>query len=227
MGFPLHRGSIADGILTCHWHHARFDLSTGGTFDQFADDLRTFPLELRDGEVWVDVSPRTDVLDHQRKRLHDGLERNITLVIAKAVIALLDGGVDAGEPYRIGLEFGVRYRRGGWGQGLTMHTCMVNLLRYLEPEDRMAALYHGLSAVAVDSAGAAPRFAVSPLPGGENDPAALKRWFRQFVEVRDAEGAERCIVSAAAVRAPCSSRRCCSRRPPTTDTSASATSSTS
>src|SRR5919109_1170225 len=196
MGFPLHRGTLRDGILTCHWHHARFDLCTGGTFDQFADDLRTFPVEIRDGEVWVDVSPRTDVLDHQRKRLHDGLERNITLVIAKAVIALLDGGVDPGEPYRIGLDFGVRYRRGGWGQGLTMHTCMVNLLPYLEPEDRMAALYHGLSAVALDSAGAPPRFAVSPLPGNETDPAALKRWFRQFVEVRDAEGAERCIVSA-------------------------------
>lgn len=196
MGFPLHRGSMADGILTCHWHHARFDLCTGGTFDQFADDLRTFPVELRDGEVWVDVSPRTDVLDHQRKRLSDGLERNITLVIAKAVIALVEGGVDPSEPYRIGLDFGVRYRRGGWGQGLTMHTCMVNLLPYLEPGDRMAALYHGLSAVAVDSAGAAPRFPVSPLPGDETDQGALKRWFRQFVEVRDAEGAERCIVSA-------------------------------
>src|SRR5918992_1229948 len=196
MGFPLHRGSVSDGILTCHWHHARFDLCTGGTFDQFADDLQTFPVELRDGEVWVDLSPRTDVLDHQRKRLSDGLERNITLVIAKAVIALLDGGVDPSEPYRIGLDFGVRYRRGGWGQGLTMHTCTVNLLPYLEPEDRMAALYHGLSAVAVDSAGAAPRFPVRPLPGDETDPAVLKRWFRQFVEVRDAERAERCIVSA-------------------------------
>src|SRR5580700_8762778 len=26
MGFPLNRGSVSDGILTCHWHHARFDL---------------------------------------------------------------------------------------------------------------------------------------------------------------------------------------------------------
>ena len=24
MGFPLDRGSVSDGILTCHWHHARF-----------------------------------------------------------------------------------------------------------------------------------------------------------------------------------------------------------
>ena len=25
MGFPLDRGSVEDGILTCHWHHARFE----------------------------------------------------------------------------------------------------------------------------------------------------------------------------------------------------------
>jgi nitrite reductase/ring-hydroxylating ferredoxin subunit len=31
LGFPLHRGSVEDGILTCHWHHARFDLASGVT----------------------------------------------------------------------------------------------------------------------------------------------------------------------------------------------------
>ena len=36
LGFPLHRGSVENGILTCHWHHARFDLATGGTFDPWA-----------------------------------------------------------------------------------------------------------------------------------------------------------------------------------------------
>jgi len=24
MGFPLERGTVNSGILTCHWHHARF-----------------------------------------------------------------------------------------------------------------------------------------------------------------------------------------------------------
>ena len=42
MGFPLHRGTLRDGILTCHWHHARFDLESGGTFDQFADERGIF-----------------------------------------------------------------------------------------------------------------------------------------------------------------------------------------
>src|SRR5438132_14333720 len=77
MVFPLQRGSVKDGILTCHWHHARFDLASGGTFDQFADDVRSFPTEIRGDEVWADVSPRADARAHQKQRLHDGLERNI------------------------------------------------------------------------------------------------------------------------------------------------------
>ena len=83
MGFHLHRGTVQDGILTCHWHHARFDLESGGTFDQFADEARIFPVEIRDGEVWVDLTARGDQLYHQRQRLLDGLERNISLVLAK------------------------------------------------------------------------------------------------------------------------------------------------
>ncbi len=29
MGFPLDRGTVRDGMLTCHWHQARFDLRSG------------------------------------------------------------------------------------------------------------------------------------------------------------------------------------------------------
>ena len=511
MGFPLQRGSVKDGILTCHWHHARFDLASGGTFDLWADDVRSFPTVIQDGEVWVDVAPRADARAHQRRRLRDGLERNIPLVIAKAVLALLDKGVDsvddeaelaaayalaggededeiledlseldthrlaavdqaegddpvrmylreisatplltadqelrtcatfsaeqllpklikigdeadmtlwevayahltdawrtvveecalrtappprlaenlsearrmpfsymdvspaymqqflrelgwgqdqtvekiskplfevvlsaivlppafvdrlaehlaniddgvqavelpewdealawmtskdlnddlladirrraeearqsliranlrlvvsiakrylgrgisfldliqegnmgllratekfyswrgfkfstyatwwirraisrliadqartirvpvhpvapdrALEPFRIGLDFGTHQRQAGWGQGLTILTCMMKLLPRLAPEDRSRALYHGLSAVARDCDGMPTRFSVHPLPGAASDLPTLKRWLRQFVEVRDSEGAERCIVSA-------------------------------
>jgi nitrite reductase/ring-hydroxylating ferredoxin subunit len=196
MGFPLHRGTLQDGILTCHWHHARFDLESGGTFDQFADEARVFPVEVRDGEVWVDLSPREDRPGYLRQRLGDGLERNISLVVAKSAIGLLASGEDPAEPFRAGLEFGARYRRAGWGQGLTIHACMMNLLPYLSTEDRPRALYHGLTAVSRDSAGQPPRFPLRPLPTEAVDLATLKGWFRRFVEVRDGEGAERCIVSA-------------------------------
>ena len=53
MGFPLDRGTLEDGILTCHWHHARFDLASGCTFDLWADDVPTCPVEVRGDDVWV------------------------------------------------------------------------------------------------------------------------------------------------------------------------------
>ncbi|MBW4576307.1 MAG: Rieske 2Fe-2S domain-containing protein [Aphanothece sp. CMT-3BRIN-NPC111] len=196
MGFPLHRGTVKDCILTCHWHHARFDIASGGTFDAWADDVPAFPVQIREGEVWVDLAPRIEQNTHQRQRLVDGLEQGISLVIAKSAIALLDKGVAPHEPFHIGLDFGVRYRQEGWGAGLTMHTCMINLLPYLDAEDRPRALYHGLSAVARDCANKPPRFGVHPLPNSTPDISILKGWFRQFIEVRDAEGAERCLVTA-------------------------------
>jgi nitrite reductase/ring-hydroxylating ferredoxin subunit len=196
MGFPLDKGSVRDGILTCYWHYARFDLATGGAFDQFADDVRAFPVQVRKDEIWVDVAPKVDARTHQRDRLLVGLERDIPLVIGKAVLTLLEGGGDPVEPFRTGLLFGARYRARGWGQGLTMLVCMMNLLPHLAAEERPRALYHGLAAVARDTAGSPPRFGVRPLPGDGADVSTLKRWFRQFIEVRDAEGAERCIISA-------------------------------
>ncbi|MGH8103294.1 MAG: Rieske (2Fe-2S) protein, partial [bacterium] len=84
----------------------------------------------------------------------------------------------------------------GWGQGLTILTCMMNLLPRLAGEERARALYHGLSAVANDCDGAPPRFELGPLPDAPSDFATLKRWLRQLVEVRDADGAERCVATA-------------------------------
>jgi nitrite reductase/ring-hydroxylating ferredoxin subunit len=196
MGFPLHRGTLCDGILTCHWHHARFDLSTGGTFDQWADDLRRFPVEVRGDDVLVDFSPLEDMVGHQRRRLRDGLQRDIPLVLAKATLALMKVDPAGVETFSDGLDFGVARRGGGWFRGLTTLTCVMNLLPRLEEADRAAALYHGLADVAADSAGEPPRFRLDPLPGPA-DHSQLARWFRDFIEVRDAEGAERALVSAA------------------------------
>ena len=196
MGFPLNRGTVADGILTCHWHHARFDLCSGGTFDQWADDVQRFPVEIRGDDVYVDVTPRDDRVAHHRKRLRDGLERNIPLVLAKATITLTEADPTGVEAFAAGLAFGVERRGDGWGRGLTTLTCFMNLVPRLDSADAPVALYHGLSDVSAEAAWDPPRFPLDPLPSTGADAAALGRWFRRFVEVRDAEGAERALVSA-------------------------------
>jgi nitrite reductase/ring-hydroxylating ferredoxin subunit len=231
MGFPLSRGTVKDSILTCHWHHARFDLHNGGSFDQWAGDVVSYPVQIRNNnEVWVNM-PRTTEGDSSatianftstfddEMMLDGGLKRNISLIIAKAIIRLSSSYSSSSLPsyqdssnlsledntvyngliyaFRKGLEFGTRYKQSGWGAGLTIHTCMMNIATlYLDKNDKMHALYHGLSAVAQDCASMPPRFIVTPLPEPWPELSTLKRWFRQFVESRNATAAERCLVTA-------------------------------
>ena len=80
MGFPLDRGSVEDGILTCHWHHARFDLASGCTFDLWADDVPSCPVEVRGGEVWVKAEfGHSEPAAWWRQRLEVGMAHNLIL----------------------------------------------------------------------------------------------------------------------------------------------------
>jgi hypothetical protein len=197
MGFPLERGSVEDGILTCHWHHARFDLESGCTFDLWADDVPIFPVELRDGEVWVKTTfGDADPAAHWRQRLADGLAHDLGLVIAKAVHGQLATDVPAADIVRQVALFGAQ-NRDGWGVGLTILTALANLLPVLPEEEAYLALFHGARRVAADCDGEAPRRERAPL-GGRPDPATLKRWLRRWTNVRHREAAERTLLTAIA-----------------------------
>jgi nitrite reductase/ring-hydroxylating ferredoxin subunit len=195
MGFPLERGSVEDGILTCHWHHARFDLESGCTFDLWADDAPIFPVELRNGEVWVKTTlGHADPATHWRQRLTDGLAHDLGLVIAKAVHGQLAAGVPRADIVRQVALFGAQ-NRDGWGVGLTILTALANLLPALPEEEVYLALFHGARRVAMDCDGQAPRRESAPL-GSRLDSATLKRWLRRWTMVRHREAAERTLLTA-------------------------------
>ena len=196
MGFPLARGTVRDGVIICHWHHARFELCSGGTFDPFADDVRSYPLEVRGDDIWVDPTPSRDEIAHQRRRLEDSLKHNLRLVMAKAAISLIDRGADPATLLEIGSRFGATQRNAGWRDGLTIMTAMGNVVPHLDPGSRALAIYHGLLHVANNVQGQRPHFDVGPLPGGKADPVRLKAWLREFAEVRDRDGVERVVLSA-------------------------------
>ncbi|MFL5284723.1 MAG: Rieske (2Fe-2S) protein [Rhodopila sp.] len=195
MGFPLERGSVEDGILTCHWHHARFDLASGCTFDLWADDVPVCPVEVRNGDVWVKTTFRhADPAAHWRQRLGNGLAHDLGLVIAKAVQGQLAADVRRADIVRQVALFGVQ-NRDGWDVGLTILTALANLLPALPEEEAYLALFHGARRVAADCDGEAPRRERAPL-GSRPDPAALKRWLRRWTNVRHREAAERTLLTA-------------------------------
>ena len=55
-GYPLSEGTL-DGecVLTCNWHNWKFDLRDGSNL-YGGDRLRIYPTQLRESDIWVDLS---------------------------------------------------------------------------------------------------------------------------------------------------------------------------
>ncbi len=196
MGFPLSRGSVSDGILTCHWHHARFDLSSGCTFDLFADDVLSAEVKVEDGIVFVaSTTTLADPRAHWQKRLVEGMAQDIGLVIAKSIIALQREGVDYRAMLRDAAIFGVTHRD-GWASGMTIMTAMGNLVPALPQELQFFALYQGMTHVAGDCAGQIPRRERHALEGSDVSLQTLRQWLRNWTRVRHRDAAERTLLTA-------------------------------
>ncbi|MGH9139147.1 MAG: Rieske (2Fe-2S) protein [Acidimicrobiales bacterium] len=198
MGFPLHRGTVHDGLLICHWHHARFDLSSGSTLDLWADDAVAFDVAIEGDEVHVSHRPTGDEVKRLERRLVEGLEEGLTLVVAKAVHALLAGEVPPARIVEIGLRFSAANRVEGWGAGMTVAQIVLNLLSHLPSTEHGQALTQGLAFLGRDTQGHHPRFPVAPLEG-EAEPAQLARWYRRFIENRLGQSAERVAATGSRI----------------------------
>ena len=196
LGFPLHRGDIKDGLLDCHWHHARFDISCGATLDPWADDVDCYSVEVRDTEVYLNPErPRRDPLAWGMDRLNRGLEYSLRLVIAKAILQMDEDSLLPGPALDQAARFGATRRESGWAPGLSMLAAMANLAQSLDEPDRNRALVHSIAHIASDCAGRPPRRPLPALEGSQRTREGLDAWFRECVETRDADGAERTLAT--------------------------------
>lgn len=56
MGGPLSEGDLAGHVVTCPWHHWSYDVRTGKTTMSEAVGVKSFPVELRGEDVFVDIA---------------------------------------------------------------------------------------------------------------------------------------------------------------------------
>ena len=203
MGYPMSEGSVRDGVLICHWHHWEFDLKTGGCFLTSGDDLKAFPVEVRDdGYLYVGLSrgereeTRRRLVDRGRRTLEQGLKDRSSFLIAKAVTALRQAGATAREIIEQGLFYGAHKTNEGWSSGVAILTLAANLWEDIDAEDQNLFLVHGLTQIANRTSGSSRRQRF-PFPRAQDDPdlGTLKRWFRRAVDQRDRGAAERILIT--------------------------------
>ena len=197
MGYPLTRGRIRHGILTCDWHERSFDLEGGGCFNVECDDLQTFPAEVRDGEIWIQLGDLT----YRRKAEHlnllwEGLLSGDRWTMSKAIALLLKGGVPEGEIVELILRHLGRHiasshdSEAGWDVARLMNGLSVG--RRYKDADRLIAM---TTAACAASGGAAECLEVVPLP----EPVAwenIEPWIRSFSRDGRSGRIERCLFTA-------------------------------
>ncbi len=195
MGFPLEKGTVKDGILTCHWHQARFDLASGCTFDLFADDVPSYETWTRDGDVWVAPRPsRTLDVGYHAQRLRTGVELNVPLVQAKSLLGLLELDAELEGIVRDVALYGAK-NLVSYSEGLVRLGCVTNLYPFLGRETAYQALLYAIRQIADDTARSVARRERHPLGTNDHDPETLKRWLRQWVLTRHRDATERTLLT--------------------------------
>jgi nitrite reductase/ring-hydroxylating ferredoxin subunit len=197
MGYPLTRGAVRHGILTCDWHGRSFDLEGGGCFNYECDDLQTFPVAVREGKIWIRLGDAEyKRRDEHLRLLWEGLLSKDRWTISKAIALLLKVSVPEEEIVEMVLRhLGRHIASSDDGEGAGAVSRLINGLkvgRRYQDADRLMVLATAACSVA---GGAAERLEVVSLP----EPVAwndIDRWTRMFSHDGQSGRIERCLFTA-------------------------------
>ena len=156
-GYPLSEGTLNPGcLLTCNWHNWKFDLRTGEAMIG-RDPVRTYPIEMRGAEVFVDLTDPP--ADAQRARALAGLEIAINdndyPRMAREIARLERAGFEASSAFLHAIRFRNDRLEGGMNHA---HAAGADWLALADaapsPEARLAALLEPVGHLAWDTQGA-------------------------------------------------------------------------
>ncbi len=156
-GYPLSEGTEGPGcVLTCNWHNWKFDLASGEALVG-RDPVRTYPLEVRGGEIFVDLAdpPAEQQRDRALKGLVQAMEDSDQPRMAREVARLERAGFDASlalthvlGPFSDRLEYGTTHAHGAAADWLALAE------RAPGSAERLAAMIEPLAHLAWDTIGA-------------------------------------------------------------------------
>ena len=198
MGYPLVRGRVRQGVLSCDWHGWSYDMEGGGCFTGGCDDLATFPVEVRNGDVYIDVASGGKKRDDAHfLLLKEGLLSTDSWTLSKAIAIMLAKGVSEEETLELMVKHMGRHistDRNAFegGRKLAMVMNGVKVARMYQPEDRLIPFM-----MAADGASGrlGDRPDRQPLPPPV-DWQKLEDWIRVFSTDKEWEGIEKCLITA-------------------------------
>ncbi len=187
-GYPLSTGRIADGKLTCEWHNWKFNLADGECVIG-GEDVRSFPLEVRDGTVWLDVAEpeAKSVVASEQKSLVKAFDEGDFSHAARAVERLLAAGESPSDVLAFGVEWGARHCRWGFDHGLATAADLATAIER-RPQDADYFVVDAFELIVQ------PNLRLPEIPAPTSGERGDEAAFRAAVEREDMEVARSMIV---------------------------------
>lgn len=197
MGFPLVRGLVRNGVVTCDWHGRSFDLAGGGCFHSQCDDVRVFQTELREDSVWIRFEAEPENRREAWLRLlWEGLLDDDRWTMSKAIAQLLHAGVPEDDIVELIMRHVGRHIASSHdldaGDDVSRLINGLKVGQRYEGEDRLIAL----AIAARSAAGPAADRNENVLMPPPYDWERTASWVRNFSRDRMGNRIERCLYTA-------------------------------
>ena len=190
-GYPLAQGDLKGCALTCCWHNWKFDVRDGAC-TLGGEDVRSFPLEVRDGEVFCDLAEPepSQFFPAWKASFNEGLFKHDNGRAIRDGVRLLAGGYPAWDLLADIATQDALHAEYGCGHALAVAADVGRLLPRYSGTRAMYAIAPTLDMAGESNRRQAKRPQPKPIAG------ATRESVREAIEEEDLERAEALILGA-------------------------------
>ncbi|HEU5418398.1 MAG TPA: Rieske (2Fe-2S) protein, partial [Streptosporangiaceae bacterium] len=206
-GYALVRGDVRDGELTCAWHNWKFDLASG-TCRHGGENIRTYPVQLRDGQVFIDIAdpPAETIRPELFQSLTAAMGDLDTGRMARDTMRLQRIGTPLADVIREGVRYAAPRAEYGWDHSLATLADCLRMSQFFAESLRALPVIQGLSVAAQDQVRLPGRRRPDPADpvAGYGSAAAALRAYPELVDgerAGEAEALLRGLIAAGTPRA--------------------------
>jgi nitrite reductase/ring-hydroxylating ferredoxin subunit len=150
-GYALVRGDVREDVLTCAWHNWKFRLVDGECLFG-GENVRSYPTEVRDGMVFVDVqdAPAEVIRPQLFRSLLEAMGEIDVGRIARDTMRLQRIGTPLDEVVREGVRYAAPRAEYGWDHSLATLADCLRLSAMFEGPLRSLPIVQGLAVASQD-----------------------------------------------------------------------------
>jgi nitrite reductase/ring-hydroxylating ferredoxin subunit len=185
-GYALKDGDIRGDVLTCAWHNWKFRLTDGNCLFG-GENIRTYPVSVRDGWVYVDLTDPApeEIAPELFASLLAAMGDVDTGRLARDTVRLDAIGIPLTDVIRTGVTYGATRAEYGWNHSLATLADCLTMASAFEGPLRTLPVIQGLATVS--------RTEVRRPPRAQPDPADV---VREYGSVADGLAAFPVLVDA-------------------------------